>query len=71
MTFASAPEDGVVRRGVGGARRATDLDGAVERAAAALAAQQRTDGSWNTDTDIGPAGMATQLLVESLFGALP
>lgn len=48
-----------------------DLEAVMARAAAALAARQRLDGSWNTDTDIGPIGMATQLLTEALFGALP
>jgi squalene-hopene/tetraprenyl-beta-curcumene cyclase len=49
---------------------ALDLDAALERAKRALLARQRDDGSWSCDTDIGPVGLATQVIVESLYGAL-
>jgi squalene cyclase len=48
-----------------------NISSAMQRAADSLRRTQRADGSWACDTDIGPIGVATQLLVEDLFGALP
>lgn len=48
-----------------------DLRDALSRACEALVSCQRHDGSWCRDTDLGPIGLSTQLLVEKLFGALP
>src|SRR5690242_2488417 len=52
-----------------------ELDGsalstALARARQALLSSQRPDGSWGCDTDIGPIGLATQLLAEAQFAPL-
>jgi squalene cyclase len=43
-------------------------EAALERACTALLARQSEDGSWHGETDLGPIGPATQVIVESLFG---
>lgn len=50
--------------------RVDQIDAAITRARTALLASQRPDGSWNCDTDIGPIGPASQVIVENLFGKL-
>lgn len=47
------------------------LSQAIERARAALAALQQHDGSWQCDTNIGPIGIASLVLAETLFRELP
>jgi squalene cyclase len=53
------------------ARAPLDADGVIARARAALLRKQSPDGGFSCDTDIGPVALATQIIVESLFGALP
>lgn len=54
----------------GGALAPERLQAAIDRARAALTAVQTSNGSWQCDTDIGPIGIATQVLAETLFRPL-
>jgi squalene-hopene/tetraprenyl-beta-curcumene cyclase len=47
-----------------------EVDRAIERAQAALFAEQRADGAWNGVTDMGPVYVAFQLVVEKWIGVL-
>lgn len=46
------------------------LQSSLRRGADALRRQQQPDGCWRCDTDIGPIGIATQLIAERLFDAI-
>jgi prenyltransferase beta subunit len=46
------------------------LQSSLRRAAEALRRRQQPDGCWRCDTDIGPIGIASQLIVERLFDAI-
>ncbi len=47
------------------------LTQAIERGARALQEEQRPDGSWDADTDLGPSAAAMHFIVEAALGGVP